>query len=337
MELDVVDMEAPMAQQAQVIDRACRDSGFFRIPLACIPAETAAGAWASARAFFAQPEAIKQRVAFPEPGYPYGYSPYRYEKLARSLTGNRDDGDGDDAGKAGYNDAGYDEADLKESFSAGPDCGSQVLPEEAAWVRSPSIWPDHPPGFREAWVRYYRALSDVAARLLRSMAVALELAPEHFDPLIDRHISSMRAIYYPALDHDPDKALRAGAHSDYGTLTILRTDEVPGLEIWRDGGTWEPVTPEPDTFVVNLGDSIARWTNDRWRSTVHRVTATERRPRYSFAFFHMANWDATIKCLPTCLEVGRHSRYQPVRAGPWLMRKFRATVTDPELSGVAGS
>ena len=139
----------------------------------------------------------------------------------------------------------------------------------------------------------------------------------------------MRALHYPAIDGDvgPGNSLRAGAHSDYGTLTILRTDEVPGLEIQDRSGNWVAVEPQPETFVVNLGDSVAQWTNDRWRSTVHRVTATTAEPRQSFAFFHMANWDATIECLPTCLDAGEAPRHDPVQAGPWLMRKFQSTVT----------
>lgn len=316
MELNLMDPAAPVGEQAALIDRACRESGFFRVPLASIPAQVADRAWATALGFFARPEDEKRRIAFPEPGYPYGYSPYRHETLARSL----------------HNDADTDadaEADLKESLAVGPDCGGQLLSEDAAWVRSPSIWPEHPSELRAAWVRYYQALTDLAGHLLEVMAVALDLSPEFFHPLIDGHISSMRAIHYPQLDHDPGGALRASAHSDYGTLTILRSDEVPGLEIQHLDGSWQPVAPQPDTFVVNLGDSIARWTNDRWRSTVHRVTARERTARYSFAYFHMANFHATIECLPSCVEPGRQPRYEPVRAGPWLMRKFQATQPEP--------
>ncbi|MCP4225205.1 MAG: isopenicillin N synthase family oxygenase, partial [Actinomycetia bacterium] len=81
-----------------------------------------------------------------------------------------------------------------------------------------------------------------------------------------------------------------------------------------------------DTFVVNLGDSIAQWTNDRWRSTIHRVTTVDPRPRQSMAFFHMANCDARIECLPTCLTPGDTPKYEPALAGPWLMSKFHKTI-----------
>lgn len=319
MDLPIIDIEAPASEQAAAIATACESVGFFRIPLSVVAPDVADAAWDAAAEFFALPDDEKRRIEFPSAGYPYGYSPFRYETLARSMD------DGTPSGP-----------DLKESLSVGPDCAESAagsmddgLSGDEAWIRSPSLWPDRPAGLRDAWTAYYRALSEIAAHLMSVMAVALDLDPDHFTSLIDRPMTSMRAIHYPALDTAVDTAasLRAGAHSDYGTLTILRTDEVPGLEIIGPDRRWTPVTPNPDTFVVNLGDSIAQWTNDRWRSTVHRVTTSDPAPRQSFAFFHMANWDAVIECLPTCGRIDEPPRHPPAQAGPWLMRKFQATVT----------
>jgi isopenicillin N synthase-like dioxygenase len=165
--------------------------------------------------------------------------------------------------------------------------------------------------------------------MMSVMAIALDLPADFFGPLIDRPITSMRALNYPAIATDAIEpgVLRAGAHSDYGTLTILRTDNVAGLQIESADGSWINIAPDPNSFVVNLGDSIAQWTNDRWRSTVHRVTAIDPSARQSMAFFHMANWDATIECLPTCVAQGGAPKHEPVKAGPWLMRKFQSTVS----------
>jgi len=119
---------------------------------------------------------------------------------------------------------------------------------------------------------------------------------------------------------------------DYGTVTILRQDAVGGLEVLGTDGTWAGVAPAPGAFVVNIGDLMARWTNDRWRSTLHRVVdppdpAAAAARRQSMPYFQNANWSAEISCLPTCLGPGEEPRYAPVLAGPHLMAKFRKSVT----------
>jgi len=318
MELGLIDPDAPLRRQAQALHEACSTTGFFRIPAGIVERQIVADAWETGKQFFALPEADKRRIEFPEPGYPYGYSPFKFETLAKSHDANRQD-----ITDGSVQDGGRDLSgpDLKESLSDPRG--------EEAWIRSPSLWPDEPSGLRPAWTAYYQALAEVAERLMAAMAVALDLPASHFEPMIDRPITSMRALHYPELEAAArsGSSLRAGAHSDYGTLTILRTDAVEGLEIQAPDGQWVGVEPLPDTFVVNLGDSIAQWTNDRWRSTVHRVALTDTAPRQSFAFFHMANWDATIECLPTCQVKGEPPRHAPVQAGPWLMKKFQATVT----------
>ncbi|MGZ0218179.1 MAG: isopenicillin N synthase family dioxygenase [Acidimicrobiales bacterium] len=310
MELGLVDLEAPVEEQVHALRTACETNGFFRLPLRSIPTSVADAAWELAREFFALPADEKSSVAFPKTGYPYGYSHYGREALGRSL--------------------GDDEAlgDMKESFSVGPDCQNPTeraaTRDAEAWIRSPSLWPTQIPELRLAWGRYYRALSDVSAQLMAVMALALDLPEAYFEPFFDRHITSMRALHYPVVTGPVAAALRAGAHTDYGTLTILRTDNVPGLQIHTASG-WLDVPPDPETFVVNLGDTIAQWTNNRWRSTLHRVVSNEE-PRQSMAFFHMANWDARIECLPTCRAQGEAPRHSPVQAGPWLMQKFKSTV-----------
>lgn len=314
--LEIIDPDGGVDGQLDALDRACRTVGFFRVPFDVVDRSIRESAWNDAVRFFALPAEVKAEVGFPEVGYPYGYSPFAFEALAAST---------EDVAVP----------DLKESFSVGPDCLGTVidLTDRAlvesgeAWLRSPSLWPDEPSSLRATWTAAFRAFSDVAARLLSMMALALELPGDHFTPLINRHSSAMRVNHYPAVQGPvPDGALRAGPHSDYGTLTILRTDGVPGLEVQQIDGTWTSVADEPDTFVVNLGDSIAQWTNDRWRSTVHRVTPVSDEARMSMAFFHMANWDARIECLPTCLAPGEQPRHEPVLAGPWLMSKFQRTV-----------
>jgi isopenicillin N synthase-like dioxygenase len=185
------------------------------------------------------------------------------------------------------------------------------------------------PAFRA----YYEAMADLVARVMSAMALGLGLDAGWFDPFIDRHTSALRALHYPDLAGEDVEAgqLRAGAHTDYGTLTLLRQDDAPGgLQLRGAGGEWVDVPAVPGAFVVNVGDALQRWTNDRWRSTLHRVVVpplgTDRNcERYSMAFFHNANWDAVIECIPTCLVDGESPRHPPVTAGRHLMDKFRST------------
>ena len=323
-DLAVVDPDLSVAEQAAIMGKVCEEIGFFRVPVSAVDRSVVDDAWNAATDFFDLPDKEKRRIEFPEPGYPYGYSPFGYEALGRSI---------DDTKSAA--------PDLKESLSVGPDCGPSPArsSDEDSWIRSPSLWPARPAELCSAWTAYYRALSSLAEHLMAVMAVALDLESDYFASMIDHPITSMRALRYPRLD--PTAALlvhsgsiRAGAHTDYGTLTILRTDDVAGLEVQDRSGEWVQVEPDPEMFVVNLGDSIAQWTNDRWRSTLHRVTPASETSRQSMAFFHMANWDAVIECLPTCLEPGATPRHVPVHAGPWLMRKFQSTVVSANLAVV---
>ena len=305
--IDLSDAAAPVE-----IGDACARVGFLTVVGHGVPRTVLDGAWSTAERFFALPLEQKMTVAMPRPGYPYGYSPIAGETLAASL-GNRS------------------HPDLKESFAIGPvDPATHSFAdadEEFAW--SPNLWPDHVPELRTAWETYYRAMAELAARLLRLMATALHLESTHFDPMIDRHTSAMRALSYPPVDRVAavaDGQHGASAHTDYGTLTILMADSTQrGLQVQAADGTWADIVPEPGALVVNLGDAMARWTNDRWRSTMHRVVVPARQ-RQSIAFFHNANWDARIECLPTCLEPGEQPRHAPIEAGPHLMHKFRSTV-----------
>ncbi|MDP2293635.1 MAG: 2-oxoglutarate and iron-dependent oxygenase domain-containing protein [Actinomycetota bacterium] len=297
------------AGAAAAIDEACSRAGFLTVVGHGVPPSVIDDAWISARQFFELPLAEKMQVAMPHPGYPYGYSPVAGETLAKSL------------GNGGA-------PDLKESLAIGPiDRPTHAItdPDESfAW--SQNQWPVSPPQLRPAWERYFREMSDLAARLLRLMAIGLRMPEHHFDPMISRHTSAMRALHYPALTEHQADQYGASPHTDYGTLTILLADPVQGgLQVAGDDGTWHDVHAEPGSLVVNLGDAMARWTNDRWRSTMHRVLVPRGR-RQSIAFFHNANWDAVIECLPTCLEPGAAPKYGPIHAGPHLMQKFQSTV-----------
>ena len=303
----VVDLAGPDAVEA--VADACRRVGFLTVVGHGVPDTVISDAWDTASAFFDLPLEQRQQVAMPRPGYPYGWSPMAGETLSASL------------GRRSH-------PDLKQSFAIGPvDAPTHAFAdpdEEFAW--SANLWPAALPALRPAWAAYYREMAALAARLLRVMALALELPEHYFDPMIDRHTSAMRALDYPAAGEVPEGQFGASAHTDYGTLTVLLADTTQrGLQVQGPEGEWLDATPIPGSLVVNLGDAMARWTNDRWRSTMHRVVVPARR-RQSIAFFHNANWDALIDCIPSCLAPGESPRHPPIEAGPHLMQKFRATV-----------
>ena len=323
MSIPTIDLGAPDA--AGEISEACRSVGFFQMVGHGVPDEVIDTAWAQARRFFDLPLAGRMAAARRHPDDAYGYLPMGFEALERSR---------------GTNDvAALAPADLKETFNVGPFQPARHALDDpgATWAFAPSVWPPALPSLQPAFAAYAAAMDALATRLMRAFAVALDLHEHFFDEFIDDAPGALRALNYPDTGATPPAAgqLRAGAHTDYGTLTILRQDDAPGGLQVLDPRTdrWTPVPATEGALVVNLGDLMQRWTNDRWRSTLHRVvtpdTGSGPSRRQSMAFFHNANFHARIECLPTCVDPGEAARHEPVVAGPHLMAKFRLA-TGPE-------
>lgn len=304
--------QAARRSLAARVDQVCRSTGFLAIVGHGVAPELIADVQRTAKSFFDLPPDEKLAVQMPYPGYPYGYAPLQAEALAGSL--------GDQT-----------PPDLKESFSIGPP-NRAVRDSESPDLDfrfAPNLWPAEPIQFKEVWSRYYRAMSQLAARLMQIFAAALNLPEDFFADKIEEHCSALRALNYPDnLASALPGQLRAGAHTDYGSVTILLSDPDPGgLEIFGPEDEWFAVPSVPGAFIVNIGDLMARWTNDRWVSTLHRVTCPPAHEpgsqrRQSIAFFHQPNWDAEIVCLPTCIAAGEKAKYPPVTSGAHLKEKF---------------
>jgi isopenicillin N synthase-like dioxygenase len=331
----VVDISGDPAKVGAELDEICRTTGFFQVTGHGIDDGVAEPAWTMATRFFDLPLADKLSVARPTADYPYGYIPLAGESLSQSMTPPAAPEPAPDAAAA-LPDAAAP-PDLKEVFNMGPPGrpGRAFADPGEAWSYSPNLWPDALPGLRPAWTAYYDAMRGLGNRLMSLFAWGLGLPPGFFAGKTGHGPNALRAVNYPGQQHAPGPGqLRAGPHTDYGTLTIVRQDAVGGLEVLDPGGTWVGVEPVPGAFVVNLGDLMARWTNDRWRSTLHRVTdppaaesaASGQARRQSMPYFQNANWSAPISCLPPCLAPGEKPRYEPVLAGPHLMGKFRSSV-----------
>lgn len=233
---------------------------------------------------------------------------------------------------------------MKESFSI---CLGSSEPDPQ--MPSPR-WPvDGPSHFPDAISAYYREMEKLARVLLRILALGLSLDEHYFDPLENHHWSALRCLNYPHSDKpfQPGQ-LRISAHTDYGTITILRADNSPGgLQVQKKDGSWADVVFPPGVFTINLGDLMQRWTNDLYKSTMHRVVpppvvvrtvdnndnstttvtaAAEDNRRQSIAFFHNLNRDAICSTFPSCITADRPSRYEPINAFDHLMARHAAAV-----------
>lgn len=293
---------------AAALDAACREVGFLLIEGHGVPEPLIARVHALSAAFFAQPPEYKKRFKV-VPGRIHGWTGPRQSYLADTLEGNA-------------------APDWKEGFSVGPiDTPADLTHEETPYFGR-NLWPDQPDGFVEAWEDYYREMERLAREIMAAMAVALALPEDYFDSRIDRHITGLSAHHYPAQGVPPlEGQLRAGAHTDFGSLTILHAGDNPdGLQVRGPDGAWHDVAIPPGCFVVNIGDLLAQWTNGRWVSTLHRVAnppgGRAHLPRQSIAFFHQPNWHTVVTCLPGCGSAENLPKYPPVTSGEHFERKL---------------
>lgn len=192
----------------------------------------------------------------------------------------------------------------------------------------PNQFPVRPHGFRETWLAYYAAMEQLSSELMKLFALALDLPEEWFEDKLDHHMTNLTANwYYPLSDAPAAGQFRKGPHTDWGSLTVLYQDDTGGLQVVDKRGEWVDVPCIPGSYVINIGDLMAVWTNDRWVSTMHRVmtdAGTMRKPRISIPFFHQPNYDALVECLPSCASEDHPPKYPPVTSGAWLQQKLAA-------------
>lgn len=284
---------------------ACLDKGFFYVTGHGVPQGLITAALAESKAFFDQPMARKQAIDKALSFCNRGYEPLKGQTLEPGAP-----------------------PDLKEGFYIGPD-----LPLDDPRVvarrfnRGPNLWPTDLPGFRPTMQAYFAAMLDLGARLMRGIALSLDLPEDHFSVFDRDPLATLRLLHYPPQPANAAPGEKGcGAHTDFGSLTLLLQDDVGGLQVWDEaGGTWIHAPPVPGAFVVNLGDLIARWTNGRYRSTLHRVVNVSGRERYSVPFFYTGNPDQPIDCIPTCLAPGDTPKYPPTTVEAHLKDMYART------------
>jgi isopenicillin N synthase-like dioxygenase len=294
---------------AGAIHRACRETGFFYVSNHRIPQALIDGQFAWAKCFFDLPVREKLTLHMKQSATAAGYEPIGGQSL---------DSQDDSAEVA--------PSDLKESFY----CAVELPPDHPWAVRrlrgfGHNQWPANLPGFREQMLAYRGAVTELGDRLLSLLALSLELPADWFNPYFDMPVGTLRIIKYPP---QPTSAagnqIGAGAHTDWGGITILAQDDVGGLEVRNAEGDWIEALPVPGTFIINLGDLMARWTNGIYNSNMHRVKNNSTgRDRYSVPYFYGPRPDAVIEPITGCVTDEHPRRFVTCTAAEHVNEMFR--------------
>lgn len=301
---------------ASHVDDICRSIGFLVIKNHGVPENIRKAAWKAAENFFATPPQEKINAQSDQKGSPRGYLPIEGETLAKTIGETTP-------------------PDRKETYSSGPLSPPEGHPEneDFEFFYGPNIWPEIPQNFKDDWTAYYNAMEQLGAQIMQMLAAALKVEEDFFVKYHSHHISALRSQNYPSINAKilPGQ-LRAGAHSDYGSVTLLYPDpNIGGLEVKSNDNDWIKAPKVEDAYIINIGDLLAHWTNDRWVSTLHRVVEPDGNDgltspkRQSIAYFMNPNYDAVIKAIPTCISDENPAKFAPVLAGQYLLNKFKSS------------
>ena len=266
-----------------------------------IPQELIDDAEAKAKLFFALPEDVKRKYLIAGGGGARGYTAFGVE-TAKGASAH----------------------DLKEFWHVGRDLAAGHKFRD---VMADNIWPAEIPGFKETFLALYDAFDEAGVKILRAVARYLDVDEEYFTDTVRDGNSVMRLLHYPPVDKPTGNHIRAGAHEDINTITLLLGAEEAGLELKTKGGKWLPVSPKPGELVVNIGDMLQRLTNGKLRSTSHRVVnpAPDRasKARYSMPFFLHFRPDFVIEALPGTVPKGEEPKWPPISSHEYLQERLR--------------
>lgn len=289
-------------QVALEIDAACRRAGFFYIINHGISPELVARAFTEARRFFNLPPDRKSAIAIDRSACHRGYFALGGENLDRATQ---------------------DDGDFKEGIKIGRDLPrDHPLVVAGTPLHGPNQWPDDLAGWKETWDEYYAGMERLGRELMHAFALALGLPLQFFDDKLTAPMCTAGPLHYPPHTNQSSQRLGAGAHTDFGCLTILAQEEVAGLQVSDGVGGWIEAPCVPGSFVVNIGDMMARWTNDIYASTLHRVISAREGDRYSIPFFFDPDFDADVSCLATCQGPDNPPQYPPTTGGRYLLDRI---------------
>lgn len=308
-EIPVISMLSPQHELVTQIRDACTRVGFFYISDHGIPQESIDNVLTSAETFFAMPEEDKNEIHFSKSTHFRGY-----------------EGVGDNVTETGR------KPDLNEQFNWGyqadldPERNEQEIEHFQQHTKDnvmigPNSWPSKCPELKQNIVVYYQNVLKLARKLIKLFALALDLPENYFDELFKTPGAIGRVLHYFAQDPKQENVLGIGAHTDIECFTILYQGQVPALQVLNNEGQWIMAPPIEKTFVINIGDMLARWSNDVFISTVHRVFNVSGRERYSIPVFIGVDYTTSIEPLETC--VGEEGpKYEPVNAGEYVYKRL---------------
>ena len=227
--------------------------------------------------------------------------------------------------------------DTKEGFYIGINVPEDSPDYNPAKLKGPQPWPSPETcgddfdcnTFQTVMEQYFTEASNVGFRLVQLLALAIGVDEHYFDDAFQDPMAVLRLLHYAREESRPEDGVYAcGAHSDYGMVTLLLTDENPGLQIYTKNGEWIHLPPRPQAFVCNLGDMLERWTNGLFRSTRHRVLTLAETERYSIPFFYEPAFDTQVECLDVCCSEDNPAKWKPTSSGQHLLDKYKQTHSD---------
>jgi isopenicillin N synthase-like dioxygenase len=283
---------------AAELREALEGVGFFIIVNHRVPRDLIARTFAEARRFHAQPYEAKMALRMNE--HNNGYMAMgRYAVWTSDVNAN-------------------DKPDLNEAFFTKRErTRDDALARSGRRFAGPNQWPEDLPGFRDAVLAYTDAVDALGRALVRVCARALDLPADYFDAAFAESQFSFRLSHYPAVQAQPNQ-FGIAPHTDANFLTFLAQTDIPGLQLRLPSGDWLDVPYVADSFAVNAGDMMARWTNGRFKSTPHRAVPPVGRPRYAIPFFMGPHIDTVIACLPTCQAPDNPPRFPPITYDDYL-------------------
>ncbi|CAF1188291.1 unnamed protein product [Adineta steineri] len=294
-------------QVAEEIGDACRHVGFFYLKNYGIAPEVTQDALNQVRQFFSLPLEKKKETLVGSPETEArGYTPMFEQKLDENTP------------------------DIKESFHIGLDLPLDKLNETEKTLKcyGPNLWIKDMPEFRKAlYDGYFLAVLQLCERLLQAFALALHLPEHYFAPLTEKPMVEFSVYRYPPQPRDNNSnMIGCGEHTDYGCFSLLSQSDVTALQVKNKKGEWIDARPIENTIVINIADTMQRWTNDVFVSTIHRVINRNNVDRYSMAFFFGPNPFASVECLSTCCNSTNPAKYEPVLAGEYIMGKIEKII-----------